>query len=115
MGEGVAPAQGAGIYRQQPSLLRGAQGCEYVGLRDVRDPVEQRPVRVEPKHRGTGEDTTLLGRHQGEPIGHQRSQGRGKGVGPAQCHQLLDEEWQAVGAVVEHGPRCGVGSAEGYG
>ncbi len=57
----------------------------------------------------------MLGGQQGEPVGHQRSQGRGYGAGPAQCHQLLDEERQPVGAVVEHRPRCGVGSAEGNG
>ena len=115
VGECVAPAQGAGLHRQQPRLLRGAQGREYVGLRYVRDPVEQRPVRGEPEHRGTGEHPAMLGGQRGEPVGHQRSQGRGYGAGPAQCHQLLDEERQPVGAVVEHRPRCGVGSAEGYG
>ena len=116
VGERVAPAQGARVDRQQPGLLRGAQGREYVGLRDARDPVEQRPVRGEPEHRGTGEHPAMLGGQQGEPVGHQRSQRRGYGAGPAQCHQLLDKERQPVGAVVEHRPRCGVGrSAEGYG
>ena len=40
-GQRVAPAQGAGVDQQQPSLLRRPQRRQHLGLGDPRDAVEQ--------------------------------------------------------------------------
>ena len=119
-GQRVSPPQRAAVDDEQPHPLDRAERLQHVPLGYVGHLVEERPVRVDAEHGRTREHSPLDVREPLEPLLHQAAQGR-RHVGDAArsrqalLDQLLDQERQPVGPLVEHAQGGRIGGAQSSG